>query len=548
MADEPGAGGRRADPRVLVAATLVVALGLVAASYLTVRGTVERAVDDRFARLVGDITTQIDERLTAVETAVVATRGLLDGSDDVTALELSRFADALALGRPLAERFPGLAGLAVVDQAGDVVFTAPANTRTGDLAAAALAAPRTAAALGRATDLALPITSVQRSEDGPGLVIATARYDDDAADAPTATTDLRRETVVGHTIGLVDLQTLLRGVIADPADTSVSLETGDGTVLRSTGDLGTARIARERIVLISQLGQTDDTLRLHVTAAATALGGTDPAPLLVLLLGIPLALVLTVVVWLLATQRERALAQVEAATAALAQSNAALEQSNAQLRDFAGVVAHDLRGPLTSIQGMAHLLDMLVGDELAPREADIVARIQTSTAAMGELIGDVLRYAESGVTPTDLEAVDLALLARQVLDRVDATVGDDDRIHLDVHGMVLVDPTGIRRVLANLIGNALKHGRRNGNGVAITVTSRRVDDRVVVEVADDGPGIPAAQRAHVLEPFQRGETSARGSGLGLAISTRVVTHHDGAFELEDAPGGGLLVRFDLPAA
>ena len=57
-----------------------------------------------------------------------------------------------------------------------------------------------------------------------------------------------------------------------------------------------------------------------------------------------------------------------------------------------------------------------------------------------------------------------------------------------------------------------------------------------------------SQRVKVLEPFQRGPTSARGSGLGLAISTRIVIHHEGTFTLDEAPSGGSLVRFDLPAA
>ena len=547
MADDPsGSGWRRADPRLLVAVTLVVTLGLVAVAWRTVDGAVERAVDDRFARLVTDTTTQVDERLTAVETAVVATRGLLDGSDDVTDVELSRFTDALSLGRPLAERFPGLTGLAVADTDGEVVFTTPANAATRDLADAALDSDTTDAALQRATELALPVTALG-PDPAAGLVIATARYGSASADAPTATTDLRRSTLLGHTVGLVDPDALLAGILDTPAATALSLETNDGRTLSTTGDLDTVEAVRDRRVVLNQLGRAENALLLHVWAAPGALGGTDPAPLLVVLLGVPLAGLLATLVWLLATQRERALREVEAATARLAHTNHELEQSNSRLRDFAGVVAHDLRGPLTSIQGMAGLLDMLVGDELGEREADIVARIQRSTAAMAELIGDVLRYAESGVTPTDLEEVDLGLLVSQVLERMDATIGEDDTVDVDVAGSVHVDPTGVRRVLANVIGNALKHGRSDGRA-AVSVRSRRDGDRIVVEVTDDGPGIPADQRVKVLEPFQRGPTSARGSGLGLAISNRIVIHHEGTFTLDEAPSGGSLVRFDLPAA
>jgi hypothetical protein len=103
------------------------------------------------------------------------------------------------------------------------------------------------------------------------------------------------------------------------------------------------------------------------------------------------------------------------------------------------------------------------------------------------------------------------------------------------------------RVLRNLVDNARRHARSR-----VVVTVARHGDAAVIEVSDDGPGVPAADRARVFERFVRlDDARARsdgGSGLGLAIVAEVVAAHGGTVELADAPGGGALFRVRLPAA
>jgi len=168
---------------------------------------------------------------------------------------------------------------------------------------------------------------------------------------------------------------------------------------------------------------------------------------------------------------------------------------------------------------------------------------------MVRLLDDALPATQGTETATEdgLELVDIhALLSLELEARLDQGVsldgvGDGPTPRLYVLGNRLA----LRRVFANLIDNALKHGHQARIGVA-----RTPPDRVVVTIDDRGPGIPAEMREWVREPFVRLERSrARttgGSGLGLAIVSNLVARHHGHFTIADAPGGGVRVTVELP--
>ncbi|MDZ7702851.1 MAG: HAMP domain-containing sensor histidine kinase [Trueperaceae bacterium] len=357
---------------------------------------------------------------------------------------------------------------------------------------------------------------------------------------------MRRQAVVGWVVALVDVDHLLADVVlvVGQDEISVTLRDDSGRVLATSGQLAPGEPGLARDLTLDRDG---DSLLLEVRVDSSLPGQAARVPQLVLLLGTLLALAGAGLVWLLVTQRERALAQVAEATTALADSNAELEETNERLREFAGVVAHDLRGPLTAVHGMLSALELRIGDDLEPLDAELLARATRNSIQMDELIVDVLRYAESGVTPTDLEVLDLATTLTEVLERLEPLRQPDDVIDISVTGAVMADATGLRRVLGNLISNTLKY-RHDGHPARVEVRTRREQDRVIIEVADDGPGIPHELRTELLAPFRRGDTSKDGSGLGLAICTRIVTNHGGTLEVDDADLGGALVRFDLPSA
>jgi two-component system sensor histidine kinase PrrB len=105
--------------------------------------------------------------------------------------------------------------------------------------------------------------------------------------------------------------------------------------------------------------------------------------------------------------------------------------------------------------------------------------------------------------------------------------------------------SGLRLLVDNLLDNAALHGRPGGR---VDVGLARDDGALVVQVDDDGPGIPAAERERVLEPFRRGTgATASGTGLGLAIVAQQVALHGGEIRLDESARGGLAVRVELPA-
>lgn len=145
-------------------------------------------------------------------------------------------------------------------------------------------------------------------------------------------------------------------------------------------------------------------------------------------------------------------------------------------------------------------------------------------------------------------AVALAPVLADVADAVMRLQRDGaPTIERDVHAAIRIamDEQDLAELLGNLLDNAVRHARSH-----VTVRAALEADarRIRIEIADDGPGIPVADRAAVIQPGMRLDERAPGHGFGLAIVAELVALHGGALELRDASGGGLLVRATLPAA
>jgi two-component system sensor histidine kinase TctE len=226
-----------------------------------------------------------------------------------------------------------------------------------------------------------------------------------------------------------------------------------------------------------------------------------------------------------------------------------LDASLRATRAFLADAAHQIRTPLASLRAQAEL----AADEPDPsalrRQVEKIRRNAALTSQLtNQLLSDamVTHRAASGAR----EPVDLAALVRAVAARAQA-VAEEVPIRVDltrVDGPVAVegDPISLREGLANLVDNAVRYAGAGGP-VEIRLSLDAVPGFVRVEVADRGPGIPAAERPHVLERFGRGSTAQGtiGSGLGLAIVAAVAAAHGGTLRLSDRPGGGLLARLDL---
>ncbi|GAT69500.1 signal transduction histidine kinase [Planomonospora sphaerica] len=226
-----------------------------------------------------------------------------------------------------------------------------------------------------------------------------------------------------------------------------------------------------------------------------------------------------------------------------------------ELTAFAGIVAHDLRNPLSTVSAWAQLLtdalDAGPAGEATGELADGIARIQRAAAQMQELIDDLLAHATARDAPLALEPVALESAVRQVAAaRGDLPHGPGPVFDIGPLDAVRADAALLRQLLDNLVGNAIKYTAPDQRP-RITVTSAlERPGWVRVEIADRGIGIPPGRHQMIFENFRRAHTGGpyTGSGLGLAICKRIVERHGGTIRAEDNPGGGSRFIFTLPAA
>lgn len=213
-------------------------------------------------------------------------------------------------------------------------------------------------------------------------------------------------------------------------------------------------------------------------------------------------------------------------------------------RDLLANVSHELRTPVAALRAQ---LENLV-DGVRPADTDALEQLLRTTDTLADLVEDLLDLAraDAGVTPLHREPVDVAVLLDDVVAQV-GQVRPDRLVTVEAApGLhVVADPRRLRQVVVNLLDNATRHAPP---GTCVQVTAGLVPDvGFVLEVTDDGPGIPAAERESVFERFQRGEGAGRrGTGLGLAIARWVVTLHGGRIAVVPAPGHGCRVRVELP--
>jgi signal transduction histidine kinase len=220
-----------------------------------------------------------------------------------------------------------------------------------------------------------------------------------------------------------------------------------------------------------------------------------------------------------------------------------------ELASFAGVVAHDLLNPLTTIEGWS--------EEVAdvPGAAAGIARVQRAAARMRTLINDLLGHATARdglLAPADVSLADtLTEITVARLDHADSTGKPAPRLNIDELPRVHADPALVRQLLNNLVDNAIKYTAA-GVTPEITVSSAAADEGYVrIDVADNGIGIPAGQHEAVFDNFHRAHrnTSYAGTGLGLAICRRIVERHGGIITAGPNPvEGGTVFSFTLPLA
>lgn len=222
--------------------------------------------------------------------------------------------------------------------------------------------------------------------------------------------------------------------------------------------------------------------------------------------------------------------------------------------EFVLTTSHELRSPLTSVQGFAELL-MLERENLTPKQAETVEIILDNTRHLVRLLNDLLDLARSdagrlAIKPVDTEVAPLVDDAVRTM-RSQTEARRQTLTHEVEPGLppICVDRDRIRQVLVNLLTNAHEYCPE---GASIHVTAALRDAEIQLVVSDDGPGMPEDQLEHIFERFTRGDAGLTqhvgGTGLGLAISKSLVELHGGSIEAAAAPGQGSRFSVRLPLA
>ncbi|MFD6188298.1 sensor histidine kinase [Streptomyces sp. NPDC060275] len=312
--------------------------------------------------------------------------------------------------------------------------------------------------------------------------------------------------------------------------------------------------------------KTDDrgTLTVYAGAPLSAEHGAVNTALTVMLIGFPLLLaVVAWVTWLVTRRALRPVEGIRREMAAITASEdlarrvpvpgthdevarlatttnetlAALEASVERQRGFVADASHELRSPIASLRTQLEVA------AAHPELLDLDGAV-ADTVRLQRLAADLLLLArlDAGERPADAR-VDLAALAREAAEgRTGVRVrGDEDAVS------VAGSRGQLGRVLANLLDNAERHARS-----AVEVSVRWDGDAAVVAVADDGEGVPAADRERIFERFVRLDDARSrddgGAGLGLAIARDVAVRHGGTLTVHDASAGGALFELRLPGA
>ncbi len=268
-------------------------------------------------------------------------------------------------------------------------------------------------------------------------------------------------------------------------------------------------------------------------------------------------------------------------TAELERLSSELLRANRSKSEFLANVSHELRTPLNAIVGFVDLLRDGVYGELTPRQVGPVDRVASSANHLRHLVDQVLDIAKmaAGRLEVHTEPIDLRPFVLEVVSEVEALVTERN-LNLSIAvGATLprirTDPTHLRQILVNLLGNAVKYTPSGGIAVRaklltdseeIQVGPRIVADSgrsgagssiagwIALQVADTGIGIAAADRDRIFEEFEqvnagpRGDSMRRGTGLGLAISRRLTRLLGGDILVESELGKGSTFIVWLPVA
>ena len=247
------------------------------------------------------------------------------------------------------------------------------------------------------------------------------------------------------------------------------------------------------------------------------------------------------------TERKRAQEEIEKLNADLAARATELEDANRELKAFSYTVSHDLRKPLTIINGYSQIIQDLCGNNMNANCQSYLKEISDGTLRMSEIIEALLNFSCVTHDTLNLGRVDLSGIASDVASVL--TVGEPERrVRFRIANGITVngDAKLLRLVLENLFGNAWKYTAVREEAV-IEFGATDIDGKETCFVRDNGTGFDMAHAEKLFKPFQRlpGAEEFKGHGIGLATVERIIRRHGGRIWAEGVPGMGATFWFTL---
>lgn len=218
-----------------------------------------------------------------------------------------------------------------------------------------------------------------------------------------------------------------------------------------------------------------------------------------------------------------------------------VEEKNRDMEDFTYIVSHDLKAPLLTIEGMAHILRDEYVKEGDKEARELIDHISAATDRMQKLAASILRYSRLALQSTPPLPVSLEEVLSEVLNDLELDVRERKAsISIsDSLPFVLGDRIELYQVLSNVIGNALKYSYKDRQPqIAISIVTHRNPRLAVVSIADNGRGIPKDKIKDIFRPFHRAHTDVEGSGIGLASVKKILDKIGGGVEVKSTVGQG----------